>query len=77
MRNKTKIVISLLLIVGFIAITSNQLISPVVSDPPFDDDPDDPGNSTGPGFFDSIPVVDIDFKFICEDSDFSQNNFQL
>lgn len=48
MRKKTQIALGLLLIIGFIAFTSNQLFSPVIS-PPEDDDTNDPGNGMGPG----------------------------
>ncbi len=49
MRNKTKITLSLFLIVGFIAITGSQLLSQVSCHLPYDDDPNDPGNGMGPG----------------------------
>ncbi len=49
MRNKTKITLSLFLIVGFIAITGSQLLSQVNCDLPYEDDPNDPGNGMGPG----------------------------
>lgn len=78
MRNKAKIAICLILITGLIAITSNQLISPVESEPPFETDPHDPGNSQGPGDLTGIsPSDNIDFIFVCEDTDFSQINYQL
>ncbi len=48
MKNKTKIALSLVLIIGFIAFASNQLYSPVIS-PGEVAEPTDPGNGMGPG----------------------------
>ncbi len=59
MKNKAKIALSLVLIMGFIAITSSQLISPVTSDPPAESGGDDRGNSPGPGL---NPEPEVDPK---------------
>ena len=75
MKRNVKIAIGLVLILGFIAITSNQLMSPTASFPP-EKDPDDPGNSPGPGLG-SIPLDDFEFKFICEDTVLTNINLQL
>ena len=76
MKRKVKIVIGLVLICGFIAITSTQFISPTASIPPFEDDPEDPGNSPGPGLG-SIPREDMEFRFIRENIETSTLNWQL
>ena len=76
MKRNLKIAIGIVLILGFIAITSNQLMSRTTSVPPYEKDPDDPGNSPGPGLG-SIPLDDFEFKFICEDTILSNINLQL
>ena len=93
MRKSVKIALGLVLICGFIAITSNQILSPVTSYPPYETAPDDPGNTPGPGYtsipdediefrfiipgYTSIHEEDIKFRFLIEDTGFSNLNFQI
>ena len=76
MRKSVKIAIGIVLVCGFIAITSSHLIAPTNSIPPYDTDPDDPGNSPGPGLG-SIPLDDNIFELIEEDSFINNMNILL
>ena len=67
MRKSVKIAIGLVLVCGFIAITSSHLITPTSSVLPYERDPDDPGNSPGPGLG-SIPTDDNIFELVEEDT---------
>ena len=66
MRKRTNILLLFVLVSGLLVITSNLLINPVTGHDgeEYETDPHDPGNTNGPGFYESNPCIFGDFELL-------------
>ena len=60
MKNKSKLIIGIFLISGVILLGYMGTTNMIDGSPP-EQDGDDPGNSTGPGIYESAPSEPLDF----------------
>jgi hypothetical protein len=60
MKNRTKIMIGIILITGIVVLSYMGATKMVSGDPP-EQEGDDPGNARGPGIFDSLQPTPINF----------------
>lgn len=61
MKNRTKLMIGIVLISGILILSYMGSTNMVSGEEPPEQDPHDPGNARGPGIFASIPTGPIDF----------------